>query len=1787
MVTAWEGGGEEGGVEVKLDCNESYFNADEVELLANRFRHVLRVALRSPDVELGLADVMPEEEREQLMRAFNATAAEYPREALIHELFEAQAAQRPEAVAAVYERQSLSYGELNARANQVAHRLIELGVKPDDRVAICVERSLEMVVGLLGILKAGGAYVPLDPAYPAERLAYMLEDSAPVALLTQEVLEDYLPARGVPTLSLDAHYSRALFAAQPTSSPEVSGLTSRHLAYVIYTSGSTGTPKGVMVQHENVVSFIAGHIRLCKLDHSDRVLQFASFGFDSSVAEMMPTLAAGATIVLRPEHLSPDQLSGFLEAQQISVVDLPTAFWSAWSRQVSGSSALSIGSALRLVIVSGEAVDLRHLQLWKDNPNTRLCRWLNNYGPTETTVNATAFALECFTEDFANRSVPIGRPIDNAKIYILSVCGAPMPIGVSGEIHIGGAGVARGYLNRPELTAERFLKDPFSPAPEARMYKTGDLGRWLPDGTIEFLGRNDYQVKIRGFRIELGEIEAQLTACAGVREAVVVAREDEAGDKRLVAYLLAEAGTALSAVELRADLSSRLPDYMVPSAFVQLEAFPLTPNGKLDRRALPAPDEASVASREYEAPQGEIEETLAGIWQELLGVERVGRRDNFFELGGHSLLAVTLVERLRESGWGMAMPTIFTAPTLHALATTLSRKSSTAESLIPENLIGLDTTEITPDLLPLVSLTQEEIDRIVASVPGGIANIQDVYPSLPMQEGMLFHHLLEEKGDTYLSRDVLAFDSRERLDAFVAALNQVIARHDILRTAMLWEGRLSKPVQVVYREAPLPVHEVALPETSAATEALHRQVDPRQMRLDVRRAPLLAAYVTEDHEHGEWLLALLHHHVVCDHVTLELALTEVEAVLRDASASLPTALPFRNVVAQARQTPIAEHEAYFRQELGEIDESTAPFGVLDVQHSSTEVSESVMPLDVELSRRIRACARREGISRAVLFHVAWAQVLARCTGREEVVFGTVLSGRMQGLSGLDRVLGMTINTLPLRVSLGERSVRRVVQESAQRMQALVAHEQAPLALAQRCSSVSPSMPLFTTLLNYRHGDVRADGGFFSLVEGVRLFPVKEFTNYPIVVAVDDIDAGFIVRSQCTSMISASRLNHYLLTALTGLVEALSEDAETPLCKVDVLPSSERAQLVEEFNATAAEYPREALIHELFEAQAAQQPEALAVVYEDRRLTYGELNARANQLAHYLMGRGVKPDDRVAICVERNLEMVVGLLGILKAGGAYVPLDPAYPAERLAYMLEDSAPVALLTQADAAAHLAALEVPVLELDAAETCGLLAEQSTGNPDARAGGLTSGHLAYVIYTSGSTGMPKGVMVEHRSVVKLANSGDYIKLDVDTVVAQASNVSFDAATFEIWGVLANGGKLVVVKKDVLIHPERLQEIIDNENIDALFVTTALFNCIAQSNPSSLMGLDTLLFGGEAVSPQAVTMVIENGMPNRLVHVYGPTENTTFSTWFQVAGLTPGITVPIGRPIANTQIYILDRHGEPVPLGVPGEIHIGGAGVARGYLNRPELTAERFLKDPFSPVPEARMYKTGDLGRWLPDGTIEFLGRNDYQVKIRGFRIELGEIEARLAACAGVREAVVVAREDEAGDKRLVAYLLAEADTALSAVELRADLSSRLPDYMVPSAFVQLEAFPLTPNGKLDRRALPAPDEASVASREYEAPQGEIEEALAGIWQELLGVERVGRRDNFFELGGHSLLAVTLVAHVRDVLQVEVPLRELFARPTLRALAKHVEQQGQLCELRRVLIAGHAKNNDEIVVEI
>ncbi|QBP48722.1 amino acid adenylation domain-containing protein [Burkholderia pseudomallei] len=1761
---------------MQFNYDVNAFSHAEVDNIGTRIGGLLDALIEHhDDMPVGMLPLLDEAERKQVVYAWNATERDYPIEQCIHQLFEAQVDRKPEAIALTFEGQRLSYAELNARANRLAHYLQGRGVGPDRLVALCAERGIEMVVGLLAILKAGGAYVPLDPSHPPERLRRMLDDTNPVAVLVDDIgadalasFESHVAARSPRVhLSRDIAQWRACSPANPSTPRE---RAARRLAYVIYTSGSSGEPKGVMNEHRGVVNRLWWMQQTYALDERDAVLQKTPFSFDVSVWEFFWPLMSGARLVIaKPEgHKDPAYLSELIDRERVTTLHFVPSMLQAFLEDE--GAARGCGSVKR-VMCSGEALPPSLVKrFYRCLPDARLH---NLYGPTEAAVDVTAWA--CDAEE-GGASVPIGRPIANTRIYVLDGYGQPVPRGVAGELYIGGVQVARGYLNRPELTRERFVDDPFVAG--GRLYKTGDLARWRTDGSLEYLGRNDFQVKIRGFRIELGEIEAQLAKVAGVRETVVLARDSgsPAGEKRLVAYYTGNADVAA----LREQATRHLPAYMVPSAYVRLDAWPLTPNGKLDRRALPAPADDAYARAEYEAPQGAKEEALAAIWKDLLPVERISRHDNFFELGGHSLLVIGLSEKLRAAGLHADVRVVYRASTLADLAAHLGTDNQ--DIRIPPNLIADGDEHITPAQLTLVALSQESIDALVAKVEGGAANVQDIYPLAPLQEGILFHHLMSGESDPYVLSGVLAFRGREVMERFVSALQQVIDRHDILRTGFFWEG-LEQPVQVVQRRATLPVSVVEFDAREGdIVRQLEARFDSRGYRMDVSRAPLMHVHAACDGEHERWVARVLFHHLSIDHTTLERVIEEARAIGQGRAEDLPRPEPFRNFVAQARLgVSEADHEAYFRAKLGDIDEPTAPFGLLSVQGDGREIAEAARTLKPELSGALRGHARRLGVSAASMMHVAWGLVLSRTTGRQDVVFGTVLFGRMQGGAQSDRALGLFINTLPVRMRVAQTGVEASVKGTHAQLAELMRHEHAPLVLAQRCSGVPAQTPLFTSLLNYRYSKPKVAAA--HIADGIELLDGHERTSYPLSVTVDDHERDFTIVAKVCERIGPQRVCELMELALEQLTRALSANPGGELAELDVLPAAERTQVLHGWNETGRAYARDACLHQLFEAQVSRTPEAAAVICGDETLSYTDLDARANRLAHYLRGQGVGPDTRVGLALGRGVEMMTGLLAILKAGGAYVPLDPGYASERLRAILDDSRPAIVLADAAGRTALDALAgaPPIADLHAdASRWSVLPSTPP-----RVEGLTPRHLAYVIYTSGSTGQPKGVMVEHASVVNLWRALDeaiYRTHPSARRVSLNASIAFDSLVKQ-WVQLLSGRTLVVVPEPVRFDGRRLLDAIGRDRIDVFDCTPSQLALIEGARgPEDEAYPQVTLVGGEAIG-EGMWSELASASSRTYYNVYGPTECTVDAT---LARITAEHAPHIGGPLANVRAYVLNERLSPAPVGVRGELYIGGAGVARGYLNRPELTRERFIDDPF--VAGGRLYRTGDLARWRTDGSLEYLGRNDFQVKIRGFRIELGEIEAQLAKVAGVREVVVLARDSAsavhdsatenaapdalspspetstataaatATEKRLVAYYTGDADV----VALRAQAAQHLPSYMVPSAYVRLDAWPLTPNGKLDRRALPAPADDAYARAEYEAPQGAKEEALAAIWRELLHVERVSRHDNFFELGGHSLLAVQLVSRLRQALSVEVALGTVFDAPVLSALAERLEAE-------------------------
>ncbi|GGZ38214.1 hypothetical protein GCM10010343_76350 [Streptomyces avidinii] len=1700
-----------------------------------------------PEAPLGAVRVLDEAGLHRVVEEWNDTEAETGA-ATLPGLFEAQAARTPDAIALVQGDVELGYAELDARVSRLARLLRGRGVGPESVVGVVMDRGVDLVVALLAVMKAGGAYLPVDPEYPAERIAYVLADAGVPLVLSHTAVADVVPA-GVPVVVVDDPSVVAELAVL-SDVPDVPvrggvELESCNAAYVIYTSGSTGRPKGVVIPHGALVNHLFAAGERVGVAAGDRLVAVTTVSFDIAALELFLPLVSGASVVLasRETVRDPAALAELVCSSGANVLQAVPSLWRALLEE----EGWPVGVR---ALVGGEALPRELAQRFTDLG----VRAVNLYGPTEATVWATS-------AEVASDVVSVGRPFANVRAYVLDRSMRPAPVGVAGELYLAGAQLARGYVGRSGLTAERFVASPYGFG--ERLYRTGDLARWRADGELECLGRADDQVKVRGFRIELGEVEAVLERHEGVARAVAAVRRDTSGDALLAAYVVADGGLAPDVAALRVHLLQDLPAYMVPSAFVVLDELPLTANGKVDRKALPAPD-VTAGSGGGRGPSNSREEILCAAFAEVLGLESVGVDDDFFALGGHSLLAVRLIGRVQAQGVALSVRALFDSPTPAGLA--LSEGLRPAH--VPDNLIPADATAITPEMLTLVELSGEEIDRVAATVAGGAANIADIYPLAPLQEGLLFHHLLADGGDdVYVQPNVLEFGSRELLDRFAEALQLVLDRHDILRTGIVWDG-LREPVQVVWRKAELPVREVTLDPrgTDLATEL----AEAVGLSMDLSRAPLVELHTTEGPE-GRWLGLVRIHHMVQDHTALEVLLGEIAAFLTGHGDELPQPLPFRDFVAQARGgVPREEHERYFAALLGDVTEPTAPYGLTDVRGAGTGTERATGELDPALNERLRVVSRRLGASVATVMHVAWARVLGAISGRDDVVFGTVLFGRMNAGAGGDRVPGPFINTLPLRVRTDGPDVVDAVSTMRSQLARLLEHEHASLALAQQSSGITAGSPLFTSFLNYRHTQDPSDGPSMTAAPAdnghgeaeppaIQTLLSKETTNYPLAVAVNDSGRSIRMAVEAVAPADPAEVQALLCTAVDGLVSALERaldgGAQTPLRSVPVLDEAGLDRVVRDWNDTAVEVGSSSLSG-LFEAQVGRTPGAVAVVFEGVEVSYAELDGRANRLARLLVARGVGAESVVGVALERGVDMVVALLAVVKAGGAYLPIEPGLPADRTAYMVE-TAGAGVVVSSSAVAGGLAVDVPLVILDepavVRELAGLSGEQLGVE-------VASEGAAYVIFTSGSTGRPKGVVVSHEGIVnRLAWMQARFGIGGADRVLQKTPFGFDVSVWEFFWPLSVGAALVVARPGGHKDPAYLAGVVCGQRVTvAHFVPSMLEAFLADESAMDTAGvLRYVVCSGEALSASVRDRFFGVLAGVELHNLYGPTEASVDVTAWECEPGADGAVVPIGAPVANTRVYVLDARLAPVPVGVAGELYLAGVQLARGYANRPGLTAERFVASPYGTG--ERLYRTGDIARWTADGQVEYLGRADEQVKVRGFRIEPGEVQAVIAAHPQVAQAAVIAREDVPGDKRLVAYVVPipggiEADElAFTVVDVASD---HLPAHMVPSAVVVLDALPLSVNGKLDRKALPAPEYTAGAGR---GPADAREEILCTLFAEVLGLESVGVDDDFFELGGHSLLAVRLTSRIRAALGIEAPLQALLQAPTVAGLAQQL----------------------------
>jgi len=1636
----------------------------------------------------------------------------------IHHLFEEQVRQTPQATAVVFESQQLTYAELNRRSNQIAHYLISKGVKPDDLVGIFLDRSIEMLVGILGILKSGAAYVPMEPILPPERLAFMLEDAQVSVLLTHQELIDQLPVYSGEVIFLEQWETFSSQNHENLSTP----VTPENLAYVIYTSGSTGRPKGVMVQHGGVDNMVQAQVKFFNVRSQSRILQFYSFVFDASIFETFMALLTGATLFLetRDTLMQGAALANLLREKRITSIQFPPS--------VLASVPDDNLPDLEVVMVGGEVY-----------PPDLVARWavgrclFNVYGPTEATVWATLYER---TNDIPK--LPIGRPIPNTEIYILDSNLQPVPRGESGEICIGGVGIARGYLNRPELTSDKFIQNPFSSQPEARPYRTGDLGRYLPDGNLEFLGRIDHQVKIRGFRIELGEIEWMLQSHSNIREAAVVDRVDETGERQLVAYLVPQDG-GVRLKELRSFLRKKLPAYMVPSAFVFLDDMPRTPNDKVDRNALPRPDGGQrEVEEDFVAPRNSTEKILVKIWSEVLKISPVGIEDNFIELGGHSLKATQVVSQIREI-FGLEIPLsqFFEAANLRELA------QSVESGLLNGSVKSVENVSVISQ--------RPKLDKGLLSSP----------------QQRLWLLQQQEAGSTAYNIP-FAYQIKGKLDIKILeeSFKAVVKRHKILRTTFAMTT--DEPVQSVKPDFTfkLPVvnlENLPLAEQEAAKKRIIAQ--ETQYCFELSKDDLVRCLLIRLNQ-NEHLLLLNMHHIIFDGWSVGIFSRELSTFYQAISSGEPTSLselPLQYADfaywqrQQLQSKELSRQLSYWKKQL----EGKLPVLELPTDYPRPPIKTSTgerhrFKLSLSLCASLKALAQRQSVTLFMLLLAAFKVLLYKYTGQEDLLVGTANANRNR--QEIENLIGFFVNTLVLRTDVsGNPSFIELLNRVNQ--VTLAAYDNQELPFEKLVEAINPERNLSHTPL-FQVMFVLQNAGMLSLeIPGVdtQIVDIHNGTckfdlQLELLEEQDSLSGWFEYNKDLFSAATINRMAGHFVTLLEGIVA----NPEQPIADLPLLTGQESHQILIQWNDTAAELPRSQCIHHLFSEQAARTPEAIAVVFEERKLTYAQLNRLSNQVAHYLQKLGVGPEQLVGICLERSVEMVVGLLGILKVGGAFVPIDPEYPEERRQFMLSDSQVTEVLTMNKFEAEVSkqGLKPIFLDLDWAEISQESGENVTSN-------VTQENLAYTIYTSGSTGKPKGVMNTHKGILnRLLWMQKTYGLTAEDRVLQKTPFSFDVSVWEFFWPLMFGASLVLARPGGHKDSAYLAKLIADEKITTLhFVPSMLQLFVEEPLLEHCRHLRRVICSGEALPAELVKRFFHRSNAE-LHNLYGPTEAAIDVTSWKCQKDSPHEIVPIGRPIDNTQIYLLDTNLQPVPIGVLGEICIGGVGVARGYLNRPQLTSEKFIRDPFSVQPEARLYRTGDLGRYLPDGNLEFLGRKDYQVKIRGFRIELGEIESVLQSHNKITEAAVVAREDRSGHKQLVAYLVASPQ-GTNVKDVRSYLQEKLPEYMVPSLFVFLDSMPLTTNGKLDRKALPSPYETQLEnSQKYVMPQTPLEEKIAEIWRQVLGLERVGIYDNFFELGGHSLLATRTIMLCREVFQIDLPVRCLFESPTIKTLARTIE---------------------------
>nr|P0C064.2 RecName: Full=Gramicidin S synthase 2; AltName: Full=Gramicidin S synthase II; Includes: RecName: Full=ATP-dependent proline adenylase; Short=ProA; AltName: Full=Proline activase; Includes: RecName: Full=ATP-dependent valine adenylase; Short=ValA; AltName: Full=Valine activase; Includes: RecName: Full=ATP-dependent ornithine adenylase; Short=OrnA; AltName: Full=Ornithine activase; Includes: RecName: Full=ATP-dependent leucine adenylase; Short=LeuA; AltName: Full=Leucine activase [Brevibacillus b len=1693
----------------KQDDIQFYFNyctnlfkKETIERLATHFMHILQEIVINPEIKLCEINMLSEEEQQRVLYDFNGTDATYATNKIFHELFEEQVEKTPDHIAVIDEREKLSYQELNAKANQLARVLRQKGVQPNSMVGIMVDRSLDMIVGMLGVLKAGGAYVPIDIDYPQERISYMMEDSGAALLLTQQKLTQQIAFSGdILYLDQEEWLHEEASNLEPIARPQ-------DIAYIIYTSGTTGKPKGVMIEHQSYVNVAMAWKDAYRLDTFPvRLLQMASFAFDVSAGDFARALLTGGQLIVCPNEvkMDPASLYAIIKKYDITIFEATPALVIPLMEYIY-EQKLDI-SQLQILIVGSDSCSMEDFKTLVSRFGSTI-RIVNSYGVTEACIDSSYYE-QPLSSLHVTGTVPIGKPYANMKMYIMNQYLQIQPVGVIGELCIGGAGVARGYLNRPDLTAEKFVPNPFVPG--EKLYRTGDLARWMPDGNVEFLGRNDHQVKIRGIRIELGEIEAQLRKHDSIKEATVIAREDHMKEKYLCAYMVTEG--EVNVAELRAYLATDLPAAMIPSYFVSLEAMPLTANGKIDKRSLPEPDGSISIGTEYVAPRTMLEGKLEEIWKDVLGLQRVGIHDDFFTIGGHSLKAMAVISQVhKECQTEVPLRVLFETPTIQGLA-------------------------------KYIEETDTEQYMAIQPVSG-----QDYYPVSSAQKRMFIVNQFDGVGISYNMPSIMLIEGKLERTRLESAFKRLIERHESLRTS--FEIINGKPVQKIHEEA-----DFNMSYQVASNEQVEKMIDEFIQPFDLSVAPLLRVELLKLEEDRHVLIFDMHH-IISDGISSNILMKEL-GELYQGNALPELRIQYKDFAVW--QNEWFQSEAFKKQEEYWVNVFADERPILDIptdyprpMQQSFDGAQLTFGTGKQLMDGLYRVATETGTTLYMVLLAAYNVLLSKYSGQEDIIVGTPIVGRSH--TDLENIVGMFVNTLAMRNKPeGEKTFKAFVSEIKQNALAAFENQDYPFEELIEKLEIQRDLsrnPLFDTLFSLQNIGEES----FELAEltckPFDLVSKLEHAKFDLsLVAVEKEEEIAFGLQYCTKLYKEKTVEQ-LAQHFIQIVKAIVENPDVKLSDIDMLSEEEKKQIMLEFNDTKIQYPQNQTIQELFEEQVKKTPEHIAIVWEGQALTYHELNIKANQLARVLREKGVTPNHPVAIMTERSLEMIVGIFSILKAGGAYVPIDPAYPQERIQYLLEDSGATLLLTQSHV---LNKLPVDIEWLDLTDEQNYV-EDGTNLPFMN----QSTDLAYIIYTSGTTGKPKGVMIEHQSIINCLQwrKEEYEFGPGDTAL-QVFSFAFDGFVASLFAPILAGATSVLPKEEEAKDPVALKKLIASEEITHYYGVPSLFSAILDvSSSKDLQNLRCVTLGGEKLPAQIVKKIKEKNKEIEVNNEYGPTENSVVTTIMRDIQVEQEIT--IGCPLSNVDVYIVNCNHQLQPVGVVGELCIGGQGLARGYLNKPELTADKFVVNPF--VPGERMYKTGDLAKWRSDGMIEYVGRVDEQVKVRGYRIELGEIESAILEYEKIKEAVVIVSEHTASEQMLCAYIVGEEDVLT--LDLRSYLAKLLPSYMIPNYFIQLDSIPLTPNGKVDRKALPEPQTIGLMAREYVAPRNEIEAQLVLIWQEVLGIELIGITDNFFELGGHSLKATLLVAKIYEYMQIEMPLNVVFKHSTIMKIAEYITHQ-------------------------